>query len=254
MTGGNINTDASKADDSTFGHFLAAHDELKNKMKALNDGIVSLLTGGTHDGASKINLTNEAKIVAYSDYLSKYAAVKTAELKADSVRNVVFEHIADVLSAADADANAHINKNQTKVDLDKFKSDFDTWNKNKTAENEKTVADAFSTLVTSVSGLSGHPVPDVTWENLASAWSSAADTLKTAKSGLEAAGTKDGLNGAITTFNGKHSNLLNGQKLEDSDVPADFNDALAKLDAAYKAMLNESAFAPDTSMPSMVVT
>lgn len=245
VTGGNINTDASKVDDSTFGHFLAAHDELKNKIKTLNNDIVTLLANGGHDGASKINLTNEAKIVAYSDYLSKYAAVKTAELKADSVRNVVFEHIADVLSAADADANAHINKNQTKVNLDKFKSDFDTWNKDKTAENEKTVADAFSALVKSVPALSGNPVPDVTWENLASAWSSAADELKTAKSGLETAGTKDGLNGAITTFNGAHANLLDGQTLKDSDVPADFNDALAKLDDAYKAMLNDSAFAPD---------
>ncbi|HGB5419709.1 TPA: hypothetical protein ACIVQF_005484, partial [Salmonella enterica subsp. enterica serovar Muenchen] len=55
----------------------------------------------------------------------------------------------------------------------------------------------------------------------------------------------DGLNGAITTFNGAHANLLDGQTLKDSDVPADFNDALAKLDAAYKAMLNDSAFAPD---------
>lgn len=245
VTDGNINTDASKVDDSTFGHFLAAHDELKSKMGSLNDGIVVLLTAGTHDGASKINLTNEAKIVAYSDYLSKYAAVKTAELKADSVRNVVFEHIADALSAADADANAHINKNQTKINLDKFKSDFDTWNKDKTAENEKTVADAFSTLVKSVPALSGNPVPDVTWDNLATAWSSAADELKTAQSKLETAGTKDGLNGAITTFNGAHANLLDGQTLKDSDVPADFNDALAKLDAAYKAMLNDSAFAPD---------
>ncbi|EDV5543747.1 autotransporter outer membrane beta-barrel domain-containing protein [Salmonella enterica subsp. enterica] len=245
VTGGNINTDASKVDDSTFGHFLAAHDELKNKIKTLNNDIVTLLTNGGHDGASKINLTNEAKIVAYSDYLSKYAAVKTAELKADSVRNVVFEHIADVLSAADADANAHATANPTKENLSAFKDKFEAWNKNKTAENEKTVADAFSTLVTSVSGLSGNPVSDVTWENLASAWSSAADELKTAKSGLETAGTKDGLNGAITTFNGVHANLLNGQTLKDSDVPADFNDALAKLDAAYKAMLNDSAFAPD---------
>ncbi|HGJ5067393.1 TPA: hypothetical protein ACJGSF_005650, partial [Salmonella enterica subsp. enterica serovar Muenchen] len=245
VTGGNINTDASKVDNSTFGHFLAAHDELKNKIKTLNNDIVTLLTNGGHDGASKINLTNEAKIVAYSDYLSKYAAVKTAELKADSVRNVVFEHIADVLSAADADANAHATANPTKENLSAFKDKFDAWNKNKTAENEKTVADAFSTLVTSVSVLSGNPVSDVTWENLASAWSSAADELKTAKSGLETAGTKDGLNGAITTFNGAHANLLNGQTLKDSDVPADFNDALAKLDAAYKAMLNDSAFAPD---------
>ncbi|HIA1616201.1 TPA: autotransporter outer membrane beta-barrel domain-containing protein [Salmonella enterica] len=245
VTGGNINTDASKVDNSTFGHFLAAHDELKNKIKTLNNDIVTLLTNGGHDGASKINLTNEAKIVAYSDYLSKYAAVKTAELKADSVRNVVFEHIADVLSAADADANAHATANPTKENLSAFKDKFDAWNKNKTAENEKTVADAFSTLVTSVSGLPGNPVSDVTWENLASAWSSAADELKTAKSGLETAGTKDGLNGAITTFNGAHANLLDGQTLKDSDVPADFNDALAKLDAAYKAMLNDSAFAPD---------
>ncbi|HGK5379148.1 TPA: autotransporter outer membrane beta-barrel domain-containing protein [Salmonella enterica subsp. enterica serovar Birkenhead] len=214
-------------------------------MKNLNDGIVVLLTGGTHDGASKINLTNEAKIVAYSDYLSKYAAVKTAELKADSVRNVVFEHIADALSAADADANAHATANLTKENLSAFKDKFEAWNKNKTDENEKTVADAFSALVMSVSGLSGNPVSDVTWENLASAWSSAADELKTAKSGLETAGTKDGLNGAITTFNGAHANLLDGQTLKDSDVPADFNDALAKLDAAYKAMLNDSAFAPD---------
>ncbi|HIB1603104.1 TPA: hypothetical protein ACWV7G_005456, partial [Salmonella enterica subsp. enterica serovar Muenchen] len=208
VTGGNINTDASKVDNSTFGHFLAAHDELKNKIKTLNNDIVTLLTNGGHDGASKINLTNEAKIVAYSDYLSKYAAVKTAELKADSVRNVVFEHIADVLSAADADANAHATANPTKENLSAFKDKFDAWNKNKTAENEKTVADAFSTLVTSVSVLSGNPVSDVTWENLASAWSSAADELKTAKSGLETAGTKDGLNGAITTFNGAHANLL----------------------------------------------
>ncbi|HFZ8439512.1 TPA: autotransporter outer membrane beta-barrel domain-containing protein [Salmonella enterica subsp. enterica serovar Orientalis] len=245
VTGGNINTDASKVDDSTFGHFLAAHDGLTGKMKNLNDGIVVLLTGGAHDGASKINLTNEAKIVAYSDYLSKYAAVKTAELKADSVRNVVFEHIADALSAADADANAHTTANPTKENLSAFKDKFEAWNKNKTDENEKTVADAFSTLVTSVSGLSGNPVSDVTWENLASAWRSAADELKTAKSGLETAGTKDGLNGAITTFNGAHANLLDGQTLKDSDVPADFNDALAKLDAAYKAMLNDSAFAPD---------
>ncbi|HGA5557048.1 TPA: autotransporter outer membrane beta-barrel domain-containing protein [Salmonella enterica subsp. enterica serovar Birkenhead] len=245
VTGGNINTDASKVDDSTFGHFLAAHNELKSKMGSLNDGIVALLTAGAHDGVSNINLTNEAKIVAYSDYLSKYAAVKTAELKADSVRNVVFEHIADALSAADADANAHINKNQTKINLDKFKSDFDTWNKDKTAENEKTVAAAFSTLVKSVPALSGNPVPDVSWDNLATAWSSAADELKTAKSGLATDGTKEGLNGAITTFNGAHANLLNGQTLKDSDVPADFNDALAKLDAAYKAMLNDSAFAPD---------
>ncbi|EDQ3857799.1 autotransporter outer membrane beta-barrel domain-containing protein [Salmonella enterica subsp. diarizonae] len=245
VAGGTINADASKTNDSTFGHFLAAHDELKNKIKTLNNDIVTLLTNGGHDGASKINLTNEAKIVAYSDYLSKYAAVKTAELKADSVRNVVFEHIADALSAADADANAHINKNQTKINLDKFKSDFDTWNKDKTAENEKTVADAFSTLVKSVPALSGNPVPDVTWDNLATAWSSAANELKEAQSKLDTAGTKDGLNGAITTFNGAHSNLLDGQTLKDSDVPADFNDALAKLDAAYKAMLNDSAFTPD---------
>ncbi|EHI8891541.1 autotransporter outer membrane beta-barrel domain-containing protein [Salmonella enterica] len=245
VTGGNINTDASQVDGSTFGHFLAAHNELKSKMGSLNDGIVALLTAGAHDGVSNINLTNEAKIVAYSDYLSKYAAVKTAELKADSVRNVVFEHIADVLSAADADANAHATANPTKENLSAFKDKFEAWNKNKTAENEKTVADAFSTLVTSVSGLSGNPVSDVTWENLASAWSSAADELKTAKSGLATDGTKEGLNGAITTFNGAHANLLNGQKLKDSDVPADFNDALTKLDAAYKAMLNDSAFAPD---------
>ncbi|EMB7554877.1 autotransporter outer membrane beta-barrel domain-containing protein [Salmonella enterica] len=238
-----INTNgviASSADkSSTYGQFLTAYQDLagKNgKVKELNDKILELLKDGSHGGKSDVNMVNEAKILAYSNYLQKYADLQTAKLKADSVRNVVIQNIAGVLSAVDASAD----KIDVTGKLSSFREAFNTWNGSKNATNENALADAFNTLVQS-SDLNG--VPGLaTWKDVATAWSTAASGVVSAESALTTAGTVEGMNAAIS---GQGSSVADvaSKALKDGDKPQNFQDALNKLKVAYTELLRESAFA-----------
>ncbi|EEC5004395.1 autotransporter outer membrane beta-barrel domain-containing protein [Salmonella enterica] len=224
---------------STYDEFLTAYQDLagKNgKVKALNDEILQLLKGGGHDGESEVNMTNEAKILAYSSYLQKYADLQTAKLKADSVRNVVIQNIAGVLSAVDARAD----KSDVTSKLNSFRDAFNAWNGNKTASNENALATAFDELV-KVSNLSA--VTDVkAWKDAAAAWSTAAGGVVSTESALTTAGTAGGMNTAISEQGSSVANVAN-KTLTSKDAPKDFQDALNKLKAAYTALLRDSAFA-----------
>ncbi|EEN2846431.1 autotransporter outer membrane beta-barrel domain-containing protein [Salmonella enterica] len=236
-SGGAITPDTNKS--STYDEFLTAYQDLagKNgKVKALNDEILKLLKGGGHDGESEVNMTNEAKILAYSSYLQKYADLQTAKLKADSVRNVVIQNIAGVLSAVDARAD----ESDVTGKLNSFRDAFNAWNGNKTATNENALAAAFNTLVKS-SDLSGVPGLN-TWKDAATAWSTATDGVKSTESALTTAGTVEGMNNIIG--NSSVANVAN-KTLEDGDKPQNFQDALNKLKAAYTALLKDGAFQDD---------
>ncbi|EKS0707794.1 autotransporter outer membrane beta-barrel domain-containing protein [Salmonella enterica] len=236
-SGGAITPDTNKS--STYDEFLTAYQDLagKNgKVKALNDEILKLLKGGGHDGESEVNMTNEAKILAYSSYLQKYADLQTAKLKADSVRNVVIQNIAGVLSAVDARAD----ESDVTGKLNSFRDAFNAWNGNKTATNENALAAAFNTLVKS-SDLSGVPGLN-TWKDAATAWSTATDGVKSTESALTTAGTVEGMNNIIG--NSSVANVAN-KTLEDGDKPQNFQDALNKLKAAYTELLKDGAFKDD---------
>ncbi|EKT0983950.1 autotransporter outer membrane beta-barrel domain-containing protein [Salmonella enterica] len=238
-SGGAITPDTNKS--STYDEFLTAYQDLagKNgKVKALNDEILELLKGGGHDGESEVNMTNEAKILAYSSYLQKYADLQTAKLKADSVRNVVIQNIAGVLSAVDARAD----EDDVTGKLNSFRDAFNAWNGNKTATNENALAAAFNTLVKS-SDLSGVPGLD-TWKDAAKAWSTATDGVKSAESALTTAGTVGGMNTTISEQGSSVANVAN-KTLEDGDKPQNFQDALNKLKAAYTELLKDGAFKDD---------
>lgn len=238
-SGGAITPDTNKS--STYDEFLTAYQDLagKNgKVKALNDEILELLKGGGHDGESEVNMTNEAKILAYSSYLQKYADLQTAKLKGDSVRNVVIQNIAGVLSAVDARAD----EDDVTGKLNSFRDAFNAWNGNKTATNENALAAAFNTLVKS-SDLSGVPGLD-TWKDAAKAWSTATDGVKSAESALTTAGTVGGMNTTISEQGSSVANVAN-KTLEDGDKPQNFQDALNKLKAAYTELLKDGAFKDD---------
>ncbi|EDW9104026.1 autotransporter outer membrane beta-barrel domain-containing protein [Salmonella enterica] len=244
-SGGNIVSDTDK--DSTYGQFLAAYQALaggggKNgEVKALNDGIISVLNTNAHNEKnSEDNLANEAKIVAYSSYLQKYAALETAKLQADSVRNVVIQNIAGVLSAVDTRAASEVDVTGK---LSSFKDAFNAWNSSKTADNENKLATAFKALVQS-SSLEEN-IPGLgTWKDAAAAWSTAADGVVSAESDLNNAGKATEMNKVITA---SKVNEVQSKTLETKDEPKDFQDALNKLNAAYTALLQDAAFSTDVA-------
>ncbi|EGC1291346.1 hypothetical protein H8526_005575, partial [Salmonella enterica] len=231
--GGVIAPDTNRG--STYDKFLTAYQDLaggSGKVKKLNDEIITLLKDGSHGGKSDVNMVNEAKIVAYSNYLQKYADLQTAKLKADSVRNIVIQNIADILNKADSSAN----EDGVSGALKKVKTNFDTWNKSKNAANEKMLAESVKALVGIDSGNFTQTEKDA-----AAAWSTAADDVSTKESDLTGAGKAAKMNEAIRLVP-----VLAGQNiLTSEDEPKDFNDALNKLKAAYTALLRDGAFQDD---------
>ncbi|EDZ9927804.1 autotransporter outer membrane beta-barrel domain-containing protein [Salmonella enterica] len=233
-TNGVIASNADKS--STYGQFLTAYQDLagKNgKVKELNDKILELLKDGSHGGKLDVNMVNEAKILAYSNYLQKYADLQTAKLQADSVRNIVIQNIADILNKADSSAN----KEEVSKALEKVKTNFDTWNKSKNAANEKMLAESVKTLV-SIGGVDFTQ----TEKDVATAWSTAASGVVSTESALTTAGTVEGMNAAISGQGLSVAGVAN-KTLKDGDKPQNFQDALNKLKAAYTELLRESAFA-----------
>ncbi|MCH5496112.1 autotransporter outer membrane beta-barrel domain-containing protein [Salmonella enterica subsp. diarizonae serovar 16:z10:e,n,x,z15] len=231
--GGVIAPDTNKG--STYDKFLTAYQDLageSGKVKKLNDAIIALLNSPSHGENSKDNLAREAKIVAYSNYLQKYADLQTAKLQADSVRNIVIQNIADILNKADSSAN----KEEVSGALGNVKTNFDTWNKSKNAANEKTLAESVKTLV-SIGGVDFTQ----TEKDAATAWSTAADDVSTKESGLADAGKATEMNKAIQSV----PVLTDQNILRSEDEPKDFNDALNKLKAAYTALLKDGAFQDD---------
>ncbi|EJO2709605.1 autotransporter outer membrane beta-barrel domain-containing protein [Salmonella enterica] len=234
--GGAIASDADES--STYSQFLTAYQDLagksgvNGKVKTLNDKILNLLGSGGHGGESDVNMAREAKIVAYSNYLQKYADLQTAKLKADSVRNIVIKNIADILNKADSSAN----KEEVSGALGKVKTNFDTWNKSKNAANEKMLAESVKALV-SIGGVDFTQ----TEKDAATAWSTAADDVSTKELDLADAGKAMEMNKAIQSVP-----VLTAQNtLTSKDEPKDFNDALNKLKAAYTALLKDGAFQDD---------
>lgn len=245
---GSISSNGNAKKDTTYGQFLDAYDTLagsKGAIKNLNDSILSMLKDGKHNGKDDINLTREAKIVAYSNYLQKYAELETAKLKADSVRNVVIQHIAGLLSAVDANPDVH----SSTTDLTPLLKAFNGWKEKPIADNEAALAVAFKNLVND-SSYKNSTLPDssITWGDVATAWDTAATGVASAETSLAAAGTASGMNTAIQSV----TEVSSQNTLTSGDEPKDFNDALAKLKAAYTDLLGDGAFQNDGALAKLI--
>lgn len=264
--------DVTKQDQSTYGQLLNAYDGLKTSVKHLNEAIVGDKPEGYAEEAlgvfsssestkKQASQTAEAKVIAYSNYITKALDVKTKELQLESVRNIVINNISTVLGQTDQThgvndvTNPGVGKN-----LKDFKDAYDKWNQatspaDKDAAETK-LATAFQTLVAtgSVDSLGTNTTPEnVSFENLAKAWVTltGSDTtdgsVKKAIADVNVAmnftkdkGEANSANAAIDLFKKNHGTLLDSAvALKEDDDPKDLNDALSKLKAAYLVLLGK---------------
>ncbi|EAV7565664.1 autotransporter outer membrane beta-barrel domain-containing protein [Salmonella enterica] len=264
--------EATKKDPSTYGKLLSAYDGLKTSVENLNKAIVGDAVEGYtgsklgvfSSGEStkkQASQTAEAKVIAYSNYITKALDVKTKELQLESVRNIVINNISTVLGQTDQThgvndvTNPGVGKN-----LKDFKDAYDKWNQatspaDKDAAETK-LATAFQTLVAtgSVDSLGTNTTPEnVSFENLAKAWVTltGSDTtdgsVKKAIADVNVAmiftkgdDVANSANAAIKEFKNAHVNLLDSAvALKEDDDPKDLNDALSKLKAAYLVLLGK---------------
>ncbi|ECO1514221.1 autotransporter outer membrane beta-barrel domain-containing protein [Salmonella enterica subsp. arizonae] len=264
--------DATKKDPSTYGQLLNAYDGLKTSVKNLNGAIVGdveingrkaplAIFGGGSDEQKEAAQTAEAKVIAYSNYITKALDVKTKELQLESVRNIVINNISTVLGQTDQTngvndvTNPGVGKN-----LKDFKDAYVKWNQATSPADKATaetkLATAFQTLVNtaSISNLGTNTTPEnVSFENLAKAWVTltGSDTtdgsVKKAIADVNVAmnftkdeTTENSANAAIKEFKNAHGALLDSAvALKEDDDPKDLNDALSKLKAAYLVLLGK---------------
>ncbi|EBU1141687.1 autotransporter outer membrane beta-barrel domain-containing protein, partial [Salmonella enterica] len=263
--------DATKTDKSTYGKLLNAYDGLKTSVENLNKAIVGDAVEGyagseldvfsSSEGAKKqASQTAEAKVIAYSNYITKALDVKTKELQLESVRNIVINNISTVLGRADQTSGVDDTSKGVGKNLQDFKDAYDKWNQatspaDKDAAETK-LATAFQTLVAtgSVDSLGTNTTPEnVSFENLAKAWVTltGSDTtdgsVKKAIADVNVAmnftkgdDVANSANAAIKEFKSTHGTLLDSAvALKEDDDPKDLNDALSKLKAAYLVLLGK---------------
>ncbi|HFJ3370862.1 TPA: autotransporter outer membrane beta-barrel domain-containing protein [Salmonella enterica] len=263
--------DAKKGDNSTYGQLLNAYDGLKTSVKNLNDAIVGDKPEGYAEEAlgvfsssestkKQASQTAEAKVIAYSNYITKALDVKTKELQLESVRNIVINNISTVLGRADQTSGVDDTSKGVGKNLQDFKDAYDKWNQatspaDKDAAETK-LATAFQTLVAtgSVDSLGTNTTPEnVSFENLAKAWVTltGSDTtdgsVKKAIADVNVAmnftkgdDVANSANAAIKEFKSTHGTLLDSAvALKEDDDPKDLNDALSKLKAAYLVLLGK---------------
>lgn len=263
------------ADGTVYGGYKKAYGELKGAVKNLNDGIVNV--PGTGGALGKLTYNDvgavkaEAQVLAYSNYINKYIAVKEANLKLDSVRNLVISNIAGALDEIDGTSANQDDKSGPGAKLKEFRDAFTAWNSASAGDKyakEHNLAVAFKSLVDeSGSGLdsgSGASTPaGIKWTDLATAWGKLTDektvTGSVASAEADLATAKDftktkGDAGSALAAIGKSS--VSGVKsiadttLSPSDYPAptDLTDAVAKLDAAYRVLLNKDTGASEEEL------
>ncbi|MJZ70880.1 autotransporter outer membrane beta-barrel domain-containing protein [Salmonella enterica subsp. enterica] len=264
--------EATKKDQSTYGKLLNAYDGLKTSVENLNKAIVGDAVEGyvgskldvfsSSEGTKKqASQTAEAKVIAYSNYITKALDVKTKELQLESVRNIVINNISTVLGQADQSngvndvTNPGVGKN-----LKDFKDAYGAWSQASTATDkaskEKDLATAFQTLVktTGITGVTDNSTAEgVKFEDLAKAWVTLTGDDATEGSVKKAIAdahvamiftnnetTVNSANAAIAAFKSNHKNLLDSaDALAEKDDPLDIQDALKKLQAAYLVLLGK---------------
>ncbi|HAG0930811.1 TPA: autotransporter outer membrane beta-barrel domain-containing protein [Salmonella enterica] len=270
---GNIVADADKGDGSTYGQLLKAYDDLNTSVTNLNKAIVgdidvsggkvalNVFANGSTLDAKKAAQKAEAQVFIYSNYINKAIDVKTTELQLESVRNIVINNISTVLGQtdqtsgiSDTSAPGSVGKN-----LKEFKDAYSAWSQASTAADkatkETTLAKAFQTLVqtTGITGVTnGSTAEGVTFDKLAAAWvkltgdgvgsvAKAQEALTDAKNYTDT--STDTPHDLFDKFEKKHdSNVFTIIKtLSDADItaPTDINDALKKLQTAYRVLLGE---------------
>ncbi|ECJ4380944.1 hypothetical protein DLB95_28020 [Salmonella enterica subsp. diarizonae] len=263
--------DATKKDLSTYGKLLNAYDGLKNSVKNLNDAIVGdkpsgymgealgVFKGGNGD-QQKASQTAEAKVIAYSNYITKALDVKTKELQLESVRNIVINNISTVLGQTDKTDGVGVTADGVGKNLKDFKDAYGAWNKATSPADKATaetkLATAFQTLVktTGITGVTGSSTAEgVKFEDLAKAWVTLTGDDATEGSVKKAIAdahvamiftndeiTANSANAAIAAFKGNHKGLLDSaDALAGKDDPLDIQDALKKLQAAYLVLLGK---------------
>ncbi|EDI2739073.1 hypothetical protein CDA95_12890 [Salmonella enterica] len=276
--------EATQKDQSTYGKLLNAYDGLKTSVENLNKAIVGDAVEGyagskldvfsSSEGTKKqASQTAEAKVIAYSNYITKALDVKTKELQLESVRNIVINNISTVLGQADQSngvndvTNPGVGKN-----LKDFKDAYGAWSQASTATDkaskEKDLATAFQTLVktTGITGVTDNSTAEgVKFEDLAKAWVTLTGDDATEGSVQKAIAdvhvamnftkddtTENSANAAIKEFKNAHGNLLDSAvALKEDDDPKDLNDALSKLKAAYQLLLNKDTGANSTELEKL---
>lgn len=262
--------DATKKDPSTYGQLLNAYDGLKTSVKNLNDAIVGDKPEGYAEEAlgvfsssestkKQASQTAEAKVIAYSNYITKALDVKTKELQLESVRNIVINNISTVLGQTDQTDGVGVTADGVGKNLQDFKDAYDTWNQatspadKATAENN--LATKFQMLVktTGITGVTNSSTAEgVKFEKLADAWVKLTGSKETDGSVAQAIAAehtamdfvhgngKDSAQQVVSGFSQGHSNLLDdANSFTENDDPKGLNDALSKLKAAYLVLLGK---------------
>ncbi|EOG7189627.1 hypothetical protein ACLH9T_004935, partial [Salmonella enterica] len=270
---GGVVNDGGATENTVYGGYKKAYDELKGAVNNLNNGIVNVpdtsgalgkLTSGDV-GAVKA----EAQVLAYSNYINKYIAVKEANLKLDSVRNLVISNIAGALDEIDGTSANQDDKSGPGAKLKEFRDAFTAWNSASAGDKyakEHDLAVKFKSLVDETgSGLDGgaEAQTGIKWTDLATVWgkltdgktvadsvASAEADLATAKDFTKMKGDEGSALAAISKSSVTGVSKLADGVLLPSDYPAptDLTDAVAKLDAAYRVLLNKNTGASEEEL------
>ncbi|ECI0839571.1 autotransporter outer membrane beta-barrel domain-containing protein [Salmonella enterica subsp. diarizonae] len=278
--GGGIVADGSKEKASTYGHLVDSYNNLKTSVENLNKAIVGGRPEGYNEdalgafkdeGKKQAAQTTEAKVIAYSNYITKALDVKTRELQLESVRNIVINNISTVLGQADKSEGIGNTGQDVGKSLSEFKEAYSAWSDAKLADKtsaENTLATKFQALVkeSAITGLNGGNTltsEGVKFNDLATAWvkltgdehapGSVKEAIKAAHTAMDfsEAGTNSALD-AVNTFKGKVSHLLDDfTTFNTNDDPKDLPDALNKLKVAYQFLLNRDTGASQTELENL---
>lgn len=270
--GGTVN-DGGATEDTVYGGYKKAYDELKGAVENLNNGIVNV--PDTSGALGKLTSNDvgavkaEAQVLAYSNYINKYIAVKEANLKLDSVRSLVISNIAGALDEIDGTSANQNDKSGPGAKLKEFRDAFTAWNSASAGDKyakEHDLAVAFKSLVDETgSGLDGgaEAQAGIKWTDLATAWGKLTDektvagSVASAEADLATAKdftkTKADTGSALAAI-GKSSvagvKSIADTTLSPSEYPAptDLTDAVVKLDAAYRGLLNKDTGASEEEL------
>ncbi|ECE0793909.1 autotransporter outer membrane beta-barrel domain-containing protein, partial [Salmonella enterica subsp. diarizonae] len=269
---GDIVADVTEKDKSTYGQLLKAYDDLNTSVTNLNKAIVgdievsgkkaalNVFANGSTADVKKAAQKAEAQVFFYSNYINKALEVKTTELQLESVRNIVINNISTVLGQtdqtdkiSDTTTTGSAGKN-----LSEFKTAYGEWSKATSTEKaakETALATAFQTLVktTGITGVTdGSTAEGVTFEKLADAWVkltgdgagsvAAAQKAVTDAKNYTATGS-DTPHDLFDVFEKAHDTSVFTviKALADADLtaPDGLDDAVKKLQAAYRVLLNK---------------
>lgn len=260
---------SSASDTSAYGKYLSAYNTLQKDVEALNDAITkndgnALNAFQSTDGDVQAAVRKaEASVIAYSNYINKYIDAKKAELQLNSVRDIVTEHIPDILKAADRVAEAHTTPDAEKTNLQSeltsLKTAFTEWQsatpENKVAK-EGVLANTFKRVVENSAVSQQLPNTGVQggWGDVASAWSSAVTVVSNANVVLATAADFGDSGGAIIAIkNAQLTNILGHEKKNlGLDSPKNLADALSGLKNAYGVLIDNATTTEKTNLSNAI--